>query len=148
MGSVGTNKTGSSSAFTEDGKTNKDGSMTFEYLHISNANTQNFGARFGQNIEPAGEYMSFIPEGTPHVNLSNYHYGTIHFDKPLLLEHKSTGENGWKKDLSDMFGGKTGKALSNAVKKAGYDAIVTWENYRGERVWNEIVNLNGKKGVK
>lgn len=145
MGSTGKRVSESGSGFTADGKTAKNGSMTFEYLHIQNAGTQNFGTQYGQNLEPSGEYMSFIPEGTPHIDLPNYQYGVIHFDNPLILEHKSTGAEGWKKDLSEQFGGKTGKALSNAIKKAGYDAVVTWEEYRGQRVWSEIVNLNGKK---
>lgn len=142
MGSIGNGNAGT--GFTADGKTNRDGSITMNYLHISN-NTQNFGAQYGQNLEPSGEYMSYISEGTNHIDLPNYTYGVIHFDKPLILEHKSTGENGWKKDLSEMFGGKTGKALSNAIKKAGYDAVVTWEDFRGQRSWTEIVNINGKK---
>ena len=129
---------------TEDGKVAKDGSITMQYCHISNK-TQNFGKQFGQHLEPAGEYMTYIPEGTKHIEEPNYHYGNIHFSKPLILEHKSTGENGWKKDLSDKFGGKTGKALSTAIKKEGYDAVVTYEIYKGNKSWVEIVNLNGKK---
>ena len=142
MGAVGTNSVG---GYTEDGKLAKDGSMTFEYLHISNPNTQNFGTLYGQNLEPSGEYMTFIPQGTPHIDMPNYQYGVITFKKPLVIEHKSTGEDGWKKDLSEMYGGKTKKTLSNAVMKDGYDAIVTYEDYKGQRVWSEIVNLKGKK---
>ena len=142
MGAVGTANNG---GYTEDGKTNADGSMKFQYLHIQNPNTQNFGAMFGQNIEPSGEYMTYISQNTPHIDMPNYHYGVIEFKKPLILEHKSTGENGWKKDLSEMYGGKTKKALSNSVMKDGYDAIVTWEDFKGQRVWSEIVNLKGKK---
>lgn len=141
MGSTGN----SSSGFTQDGKTRSDGSMTINYVHINNANTPNFGSTFGQNIEPKGEYMSYIDEGTPHINLPNYTYGVISFQNPLIIEHKSTGENGWKRDLSNMFGGKTGRALSTAIKKAGYDAVVTWEMFKGQRSWSEIVNLNGIK---
>ena len=129
---------------TEDGKVSDDGSISMEYLHISNK-TANYGDTYGQNLEPAGEYMSYIPKGTSHINQPNYTYGKVHFSKPLILEHKSTGVNGWKKDLSEMFGGKTKKALSEAIKKKGYDAIVTYEIYKGQRVWSEIVNLNGRK---
>jgi len=130
---------------TQDGETAEDGSITMQFLHIANEKTADFGKQFGQHLEPAGEYMSYIPEGTSHIDQPNYHYGTIHFNKPLILEHKSTGENGWKKDLSEKFGGKTGKALSAAIKKAGYDAVVTWEDYKGQKYWSEIVNLNGQK---
>lgn len=134
------------SKFTGDGEVRKDGSMTINYLHINNAKTPNYGSTFGQNIEPSGEYMTFIGENDFRVQAPNFTYGTITFKKPLILEHKSTSDKGWKKDLSEMFGGKTGKALSNAVKKAGYDAIVTWENFKGKKSWSEIVNLAGEKG--
>ena len=129
---------------TADGETAKDGSITMEYCHISNK-TADFGKQYGQHLEPSGEYMTYIPEGTKHVEAPNYTYGNIHFSNPLVMEHKSTGENGWKKDLSERFGGKTGKALSTAIKKAGYDAVATYEIYKGNKSWVEIVNLNGKK---
>ena len=141
MGSVGKSVV----SFTGDGQTRSDGSMTINYLHISQ-NTPNFGTQFGQNLEPSGEYMTFIGVDNPRLNLPNYTYGVITFRNPLILEHKSTGVDGWKKDLSDMYNGKTGRALSNAIKKDGYDGIVTWEMFRGNRSWSEIVNLDGRTG--
>lgn len=125
----------------------KDGSITMSYVHIHNAKQQIVpGMDFGQKLEPAGEYMSMdTTQGKNKIDLPNYEYGTIHFDNPLILEHKNTGSTGWKKDLSDMFGGKTGKALSNAITKAGYDAVMTYEIYKGNKEWSEIVNLKGKK---
>lgn len=124
----------------------KDGSMTMTYVHIKNAGPVNTGMDFGQKLEPAGEYMSMdTMRGTAKVNQPNYEYGTIQFKNPLILEWKNTRSTGWKKDLSEMFGGKTGKALSNAIKKAGYDAVMTYDEYRGRREWVEIVNLNGRK---
>lgn len=123
---------------------NKDGSITMTYVHVPNKNTQNFGSQYGQNIEPAGEYMSMdTTQGRNKID--GYEYGTIHFKKPLILEHKSTDDKGWKKDLSEMFDGKKKKALSNAIKKAGYDAVMTYEIYKGKKEWVEIVNLNGEK---
>ena len=130
---------------TPDGQRADDGSITMNYLHISNQGTQNFGNKYGQNLEPAGEYMSFIGENQNHIDDPNYNYGKIHFDNPLVLEYKSSGENGWKKDLSNMFGGKTGDKLSKAIKDAGFDAVVTYEDYRGDRNWVEIVNIGGIK---
>lgn len=139
------NATPGAASFTQDGELNKDGSARINFLHIANPKTKNFGSQYGQNLEPSGEYMSFISEGQSRVSAPNYHYGVITFKKPLVLEHKSTGETGWKKDLSEMFGGKTGKALSTAIKKAGYDGVMTWETYRGKKSWVEIVNLSGAK---
>lgn len=141
-----------SDAFAKSKKTklnefDKDGSITMSYVRINNQKTQNYGATYGQNLEPHGEYMQMdTMNGTAKVDNPNYEYGKIHFKKPLILEHKSTGENGWKKDLSEKYGGKTGKALSKAIQKDGYDAIMTWEIHKGKKAWNEIVNLNGKKG--
>ena len=60
----------------------------------------------------------------------------------MFLEWKSTGINGWKKDLSLKFNGLTGFKLSNEIKKQ-YNIIITFKN-------NEIfecVNLNCKKEV-
>lgn len=127
-------------------KQNKDGSITMTYVHIKNKTQKIKGIDFGQDIEPAGEYMNMdTMQGTAKIDQPNYEYGTIHFSKPLVLEHKSTDSKGWKKDLSDMFGGKKGKALSNAITKAGYDAVMTWEIFRGNKEWAEIVNLKGQK---
>lgn len=142
MGSVG--KQQSTFTLNADGERNKDGSVNMRYLHISQQ-TQNFGSQFGQDIEPKGEYMTYISPNQSQINAPNYTYGTITFKNPLVLEWKSTGATGWKKDLSEMFGGKTGQALTNAIKKAGYDAVMTYEDYHGQRMWSEIVNLGGTK---
>jgi hypothetical protein len=124
----------------------KDGSLTMTYVHIHN-NTQKIkGMDFGQDIEPAGEYMSMdTMRGKSKIDLPNYEYGTIHFKKPLIIEHKNTSSKGWKKDLSERYGGKTKKALSNAIKKDGYDAVITYEIYKGKKEYVEIVNLGGEK---
>ena len=121
-------------------KLTKEG-ITMTYVHMKNQNTQYYGSTYGQNIEPSGEYMSMdVYQGKYKV--PNADYGTIHFDNPLILDHINTGENGWKKTLSEMYGGKTGKNLSNAIMESGYDAIITIDE---DGNYNEIVNLNGKK---
>lgn len=117
-----------------------DGKIKMTYVKVTGQNTQNYGSKYGQNIEPSGEYMSMdVMKGSNKIQ--GYEYGTITFNKPLIVEWKSTGENGWKADLSQKYGGKTGKSLSNAIKKDGYDAIITVDGG-----WtSEIVNLNGVK---
>lgn len=125
---------------------NEDGSITMTYVHIHNKTQKIKGMDFGQDIEPAGEYMNMdTMQGKNKIDQPNYEYGTIHFSKPLVLEWKSTDSHGWKKTLSEMYGGKKGKALSKAIMKDGYDAIMTWEEYKGKKEWSEIVNLKGKK---
>ena len=118
---------------TEDG-------LTMTYVRVPNQNTQNYGSTYGQNIEPAGEYMSMDTMQGKH-KIDGYEYGTIQFKKPLVLEHINTSDTGWKKTVSDMYNGLTGKKLTEALIKDGYDAIVTYDDYG----YNEIVNLNGKK---
>ena len=100
---------------------------------------------FGRDIEPAGEYIVIQDSDMSSNNVDNWEYGTVTFNNPLVLEHKNTTSTGWKKDLSDMFGGKTGKALTAAINKAGYDGIITKEVIRGKEYYSESVNLSGKK---
>ena len=98
-------------------------------------------ADYGQKIEPAGEYMVIQDSDMSSNKTDGWVYGQIEFKNPLILEHKSTDSFGWKKDLSEMFKGKKGKALSNAIMKAGYDAIITQDKYG----YSETVNLCGIK---
>lgn len=96
---------------------------------------------FGQDIEPTGDYIGVsIQNFNSHVE--KFEYGVISFKNPLFLDFKSTNSSGWKKDLSEMFGGKTGKKLNKAIKEAGYDGIITVEEYRGKISFNESVNIN------
>lgn len=114
--------------------------LTMTYVRVPNQNTQYYGSKYGQNIEPAGEYMSMdTMQGKNKID--GYEYGTIQFKKPLVLEHINTGDTGWKKTVSDMYNGLTGKKLTEALIKDGYDAIVTYDEYG----YSEIVNLNGTK---
>lgn len=114
--------------------------LTMTYVRVPNQNTQHYGSTYGQNIEPAGEYMSMdTMQGKNKID--GYEYGTIQFKKPLVLEHIDTSDKGWKKTVSDMYNGLTGKKLTKALIKDGYDAIVTYDDYG----YNEIVNLNGTK---
>ena len=119
---------------TEDG-------IVMTYTRNPNTNTKHYGVTYGQNIEPAGEYMN-MDTLQGKTKLPGMEYGTIEFKKPLVLEWKNTNNTGWKKDLSVKYGGLTGKKLSDAIKKAGYDAIMTVDENGN---YMEIVNLNGKK---
>ena len=105
---------------------------------------KNLNMDFGQKIEPAGDYLVVDTYDMSKNMIPNHEYGKITFNNPLVLEHIDTTSNGWKKTLSEMFGGKTGKSLSNAVKKAGYDGIITHDSYG----YSEAVNINGIKKPK
>ena len=84
------------------------------------------GMDFGQKLEPSGQYMNVdFDDSGFNKGIPNWEFGEIEFKNPLVLEHKSTNSTGWKKDLSEMFDGLTGKRLTNKIKKAGYDGIIT-----------------------
>lgn len=104
------------------------------------------GMDMGQDIEPGGDYLVVDQSDMQENQNNNWDYGLIEFKNPLVLEHKATNSTGWKKDLSEMFGGKTGKGLSTAVKKAGYDGVLTIDQDRkGNFSLSEAVNLSGVK---
>lgn len=126
-----------------DAETGKPMRVYYARNTVSSKGNAPAGMDFGQKIEPAGEYMVVQQSDMSEQGGDGWVYGTVTFNNPLVLEHKSTNSTGWKKDLSEMFGGKTGKALANAVKKAGYDGIVTRDNYG----YSETVNLSGEKGA-
>lgn len=123
---------------TEYGKTFETGRpVQFRYLRNTEP-APNFGPRFGQDIEPAGRYLLHNPN--PGDLAPHWEKGQIAFKNPLVLQ-LSTGENvygpnGWKAHLQRTFKAKR-KALSCKLLKAGYDGIVTCDEY-GTR---EIVDL-------
>jgi hypothetical protein len=136
--------------YVKDGKVaaGAHGALSMSYVRVKNKQkTKNFGSQYGQDIEPHGEYISHDSmdgkSQLPENDHASYEYGKIHFKNPLYLEHNGTGHGGWKTELSEKFGGKKGKALSTAIKKAGHDGIVTIDSKYGHI--NETVNLAGEK---
>lgn len=114
--------------------------------NLGNGKTYNYGSKYGQNLEPTGEYMlvdELYEERPNKYMLPNYEYGFITFKKPLIVDFIDTADKGWKRTVSNMFNGLTGKKLSNAIKKASYDGIITVSDYGVE----EIVNLDGNKEI-
>lgn len=101
------------------------------------------GERFGQDIEPKGKYMT---QGDPMLlkDMPHMEHGIAKFTNPYVIEWgEGYGRPGnWKNVLSHRFGGKTGMALSKAIKEEGYDGIVTIsETKDGEKYTSEIVDL-------
>jgi len=125
----------------------KEADCVLAYMrNLGNGKTPNYGSRYGQNIEPAGEYMTvddLYNDRPQKYMLPNYEYGFITFKHPLIVDFIDTTDKGWKKTVSDMFNGLTGKRLSNAIRKTGYDGIITVSEYGPE----EIVNLSGYKEI-
>jgi hypothetical protein len=91
------------------------------------------GKEFAQDIEPSGKY---IAPNSGKYKLPGLEYGVAEFKNPLVLEHKTTRHGGWKTDLSNTYGGKTGDDLTAAVKADGYDGIITID---GDRISESII---------
>ena len=120
----------------------------FTYLR-NNERAPNMGERFGQHIEPAGRYMTQASSGAAYLKEQfpkQYETGEIEFKNPLVIESGGGYEDAtnWKQVLSRQYGGKKGKALSQAIRDAGFDGIVTVEPSRGANRpahTSEIVDL-------
>lgn len=103
--------------------------VIFDYSHNTEPSPY-YGARYGQDLEPAGRYVVTYTLDPKH-RLPGHHYGTIRFVNPVVLasvwpvEGQYGGAEGWKHKLSAAFGGKRGLALTRALITAGYDGIVT-----------------------
>ena len=82
---------------------------------------------FGQKIEPAGRYLLLDHAGTGPVS-EGWESGEVSFSAPLWIDATGLSSKDWKQKLTDHYGGKTGKALSRAVRNDGYDAIVTFND--------------------
>jgi hypothetical protein len=113
--------------------------------------TAQYGSTFGQDIEPHGRYVVLGHLGTPGTTDEGWGHmvttihDTVRFRSPLVLHHGGTGSGpgAWKRRVSDAYGGKKGKALSRAINKDGYDAIVTVDTYGrdNQKTISEIVDL-------
>jgi hypothetical protein len=86
---------------------------------------------YQQRLEPAGRYMVHNPDSEPSRRLPpGWESGTVHFRNPLVVPLSRDpetiyGASSWKVELSRAFGGRRGPALSRALVRAGYDAVVT-----------------------
>lgn len=123
--------------------------VSFRYLR----NTERspfFGAQFGQDVEPHGTYLTEdTADGYLHP-LPSYEYGWAHLRSPLVLVSTLDpdalyGPTGWKARLHTAYG-KKGKALTRALRRDGYDGVVTVHTYQlssGQvmRDTTEIVDL-------
>lgn len=93
---------------------------------------------FGRDVEPAGRYIVEGPDYMPAPD--GWTSGTTTFTHPLCLDvgdvDYDSPEN-WKRRLSAAYDGKTGRALSAALRVDGYDAIITHDKYGT----SEIVDL-------
>ncbi len=123
---------------------------------VSSIPTPNYGDRFGQTWEPAGEYMAPVdgpvnpedlaPDGEVRGATGRkwFEHGVVHFQNPVVIHRPKHDHIGWKKMLSEHLGGKTGKALSQELQRRGHDGVVV-KDPTGRP--DEVVNLSGRKEV-
>lgn len=121
--------------------------VTFQYFR-NPQRAPNLGARFGQDIEPAGRYMQHASSGVNVEGLQRdgWEVGRQPFKMPLVLLFTGYGPDGWKARLHRAFGGLVGADLSRALQRIGFDGIVTLveENGAGTRPYRsgEIVDFS------
>ena len=108
-------------------------SVTFPFIHNKESATALFGlpskdrdmdVQTGRTVEASGRYVTHAPGTSKFVqdNADKFDTGFITFKNPLVLKSEGLG---YKKKLSDSFGGLTGKKLSKSIISAGYDGVVT-----------------------
>lgn len=132
--------------------------MSLPYSHRRSLTpTPNLGETFNQHLEPAGKYLSYHDPSWPraakmgqHQLQSWYEYGTVHFKNPLVHQmqpHENL--NAWKAAVSAAHGNRTGRVLSNHLRKLGHDGIVVRrskdDGWDGEI--SEMVNLGAPEEV-
>lgn len=100
--------------------------LSFTYAH-NTARTDNFGERYGQDVEPAGKYVVSAGQVSRERPLEGWEYGETSVSNPLVVPFGGPyGEaSNWKPTLSKQYDNKTGDQLSEALRAAGHDAIVT-----------------------
>ncbi len=59
-----------------------------------------------------------------------------HLERPLRIEFGGGYQesSNWKHRLSRHYGGKTGRALSSALRNDGFDSIVTHDKYGNSEI--------------
>ena len=113
--------------------------ITFDYAH-NKEKAPYLGDRFGQDIEPHGQYILQREEGDMYeMNPERWETGKVTLEKPLVLKHINTVQ--WKKELVDATG-KKGSELTDFLIDEGYDGIVTIDENGNT---SEIVKLFKKQ---
>lgn len=120
--------------------------VTFPFFR-NTERAPHFGARFQQDIEPAGRYMLFRNKLVASPLPTGWVGDIITFHKPLVLAFNTNPDGGyddtsWKAQLTRAYGLK-GRSLSKALLREGYDGIVTVQlDSRGRPMHTkEIVDL-------
>jgi len=118
--------------------------VRFTYAHNLEKSPVHPNDLYAQSTEPAGKYITSVPESSFAMG-GNYEYGEISFDNPLVIDWGSGSyqdADNWKQVLPKRYDGKTGHALSEAIKADGYDGIMTVQRSQNQPDYvSEIVDL-------
>lgn len=88
---------------------------------------QNYGSMFGQDVEPAGTYVSH-DDRRDKTPIDNYKFGKVSFNNPLIIDINDDTMISYKVELSKQFKAK-GKTLTKKLMAKGYDGLITrWPN--------------------
>jgi hypothetical protein len=99
--------------------------VTLPYIRNNNGVRINAAPdAFNQNVEPWGRYVSHDTADMPLQ--PGWERGTVTFSNPLNVDD-TNGD--WKQQVSDQFGGATGKELSQRLLEAGYDGVLPRDKY-------------------
>lgn len=114
----------------------KTGALTLRVMHNPVKAPKTTG--YGQDIEPAGKYLTEATEGSRPP--AGWQVFEVTFANPLRIEWGEGYDSptSWKRVLHERYG-KTGAALSAALRADGYDGIITFDKYGT----SEIVDLRG-----
>lgn len=85
----------------------------------------NYGGMYGQDIEPVGFYC--LEKTQYSSERPGWVFGLALLRSPLVLDLGSVSvsdENNWKRVLNRHYG-VTGKKLTNALLRDGFDSIIT-----------------------
>lgn len=112
--------------------------FSFEYAR-NTEKSPNFGGLYGQDIEPHGRYLTQREPSFNYGDDDRWETGRLTFHNPKHMDFGGgySEDSNWKRQLSQEYGGKRGRALSRAVVKDGHDGIVTHD----EDGTREIVDL-------
>ncbi len=116
------------------------GSITLKTMHNPVKAPKTTG--YGQDIEPAGRYLTEMTPGARPP--AGWVLGEVTFANPLRIEWGEGYDSptSWKRVLHQRYA-KTGAALSAAIRADGYDAIITFDKYGT----SEIVDLRPRSAT-
>ena len=121
--------------------------VEFRYVH-NDVKSSRLGARFGQDLEPAGMYVQHV--ATPAPLPPGWHAGTARLERPLVLRLTTGveiyGPDGWKARLARHFRRRRA-ALTRALLAVGHDGVVRPGHVRrgGDRLLRGRAPARGRR---